>query len=253
MGKLEGKTAIVTGAAQGLGYAIAARFVEEGARVLLADRNAAAVQSAAAGLKQPAATADVASAADIDAMIAQALRDFGQIDILVNNAGVFHGAGVLELSEADFDRVMAINVKSILFSTQAVAPHMIARKSGAIVNMASLGAVLGSELALAYCVSKAAVAQLTNCTALAFAPHGVRVNAIGPSTFNTEMARNAYLDAEAQRQVLSRTPMGRLGRPEEIAGVALFLASDDASYVTGKTIYVDGGRMGLNLTMPVTE
>ena len=253
MGKLEGKTAIVTGAAQGLGRAIAARFVEEGARVLLADRNGEAVRAAAGELKQPAATVDVAKASDINTMVAQALRDFGPIDILVNNAGIFHGASVLELSEADFDRVMAVNVKSILFATQTVAPHMIARKSGAIVNMASLAAVLGSEMALAYCVSKAAVAQLTNCTALTLAPHGVRVNAIGPSTFNTDLARTAYLDPEMQRQVLSRTPLGRLGRPEEIAGVALFLASDDAAYVTGKTLYVDGGRLGLNLTMSARE
>jgi glucose 1-dehydrogenase len=131
-----------------------------------------------------------------------------------------------------------------------MAPHMIARGRGAIVNMASLSATLAAPTALAYSVSKAAVAQLTNAAALALAPHGVRVNAIGPGTIDTEMAHGVYANAEAHRAILSRTPMGRLGTPEEVAGVALFLASDDSAFVTGKTIFVDGGRMGLNLTMP---
>jgi NAD(P)-dependent dehydrogenase (short-subunit alcohol dehydrogenase family) len=250
MGRIEGKAAIVTGAAQGIGLAIATRFVAEGAQVLLVDRNREAVDSAAAGLAQQSATVDVSVREEVAAMVARALEAFGRIDILVNNAGVFHPASLLELTEADFDRVLAINLKSVLFATQAVAPHMIARRSGAIVNVSSVAAVLGADIALAYCVSKAGLAQLTNVTALALAPYGIRVNAIGPDTFATEMAHAAYGE-EIQRQVLSRTPLGRLGQPEEAASAVLFLASDDAAYVTGKTIYVDGGRMGLNLTVPV--
>jgi NAD(P)-dependent dehydrogenase (short-subunit alcohol dehydrogenase family) len=147
---------------------------------------------------------------------------------------------------------MATNLKSVLFATQAVAPQMIERGDGAIVNVASVAAVLGGASALAYCLSKAGVVQLTNVAALTLAPHGVRVNAVGPGTVDTEMAQAAYADPAARGQALSRTPMGRFGRPEEVASVALFLASDDAAYVTGKTIYADGGRMGLNLTVPAT-
>jgi glucose 1-dehydrogenase len=251
MGRIEDKAAIVTGAAQGIGLAIATRFVEEGARVLLADRNQKLVEAAAARLKQAAATVDVSVKEEVDGMVQRAIAAYGQVDILVNNAGVFHGANFLDLTEADFDRVMAINLKSVLFAMQAVAPHMIGRKSGAIVNVASIAAVLGADTALAYCVSKAGVVQLTNVAALALARHGIRVNAIGPGTIATEMSQAAYADPEVQRQVLSRTPMGRVGQPEELASAALFLASDDAAYVTGKTIYVDGGRMGLNLTVPL--
>lgn len=250
MTRLAGQTAVVTGAAQGLGRAIAARFVAEGARVLLADRNAPAVHEAAVALGQDAVVVDVSVKAEVEAMIERAVETSGQIDILVNNAGIFHGAGILDLDEAAFDRVMAINVKSALFAIQAAAPHMIARRRGAIVNMASLNATLAAPAAVAYCVSKAAIAQLTNVAALALAPHGVRVNAIGPGTIDSEMAQGVYADERAHRTILSRTPMGRLGTPEEVAGVALFLASDDAAFVTGKTIFVDGGRLGLNLTMP---
>jgi NAD(P)-dependent dehydrogenase (short-subunit alcohol dehydrogenase family) len=226
--------------------------VAEGARVLIADRNAEKAQEAAAALRQPAFTVDVADKAQVDAMVAHAIAHFGGLDILVNNAGIFHGAGLFDLSEADFDRVTAINVKSVLFATQAAARHMIERSSGAIVNLASLAAVLAAPTAIAYCTSKGAVMQLTNACAIALAPHGVRVNAIGPGTIDTEMAQSAYLDADVRRAIAARTPLGRMGRAEEVAGVALFLASDDSAYVTGKTIFVDGGRMGLNLTMPQT-
>ena len=126
---------------------------------------------------------------------------------------------------------------------------MIARRRGAIVNVASIAAVLGAPGTIAYSVSKAGVAQLTNVAAIELAPHGVRVNAIGPGTIATEMSQGAYADETLRARILPRTPLGRVGRPEEMAGMALFLASDDASYVTGKTIFGDGGRMGLNLML----
>lgn len=251
MGRLTNKTAIVTGAAQGIGLSIARRFAEEGARLLLADRNEALIRTVASELGQDAMTVDVAVKSEVEAMIARADRHFGHIDILVNNAGIFASSDLFELTEIEFDRVLAVNLKSILFAIQAAAPGMIRRKSGSIVNVTSLAGVLGAPNALAYCVSKAAANQLTNVAALALAPHGVRVNAVGPGTFATDMASGFYANAQLQRRVLERTPMGRMGQPEEAASAVLFLASDDASYVTGKTIYVDGGRLGLNLTMPL--
>lgn len=247
--RLRGKTAIVTGAAQGLGLAIATRFAAEGARVLLADLNEAVVVDAAERLGQRAIGVDVSRRADVERMVAAANRELGQIDILVNNAGVFRTAPLLELTEDDLGRMLAVNLYSVLFAIQTVAPQMIARRGGSIINISSVGARLAAPGAAAYCLSKAALAQLTNVAAIELAPQGIRVNAIGPGTIATEMARGAYADPSLQNKILPRTPLGRLGRPEEIAGIALFLATDDSSYMTGKTLYADGGRMGLNLTL----
>jgi len=247
--RLQGKTAVVTGAAQGLGLAIATRFAAEGARVLLADINEAVVADAAERLGQRAIGVDVSRRADVERMVAAANGELGQIDILVNNAGVFRTAPLLELTEDDLDRMLAVNLYSALFAIQTTAPQMIARRGGSIINMASVGARLASPGAAAYCLCKAALAQLTNVAAIELAPHGIRVNAIGPGTIATEMAQRAYADPALQSKILPRTPLGRLGLPEEIAGIALFLATDDSSYMTGKTLYADGGRMGLNLTL----
>ena len=249
MGSLSGKVAVVTGAAQGIGLAIARRFVAEGARVLLSDINGPAVEAAATELRQLAACADVSDRNAVDRMIAAANTEYGPIDILVNNAGIYRNTPLLELTEEEFDHVLAVNLKSTLFTIQAVAPQMIARRSGSIVNVASLAAVLAGPGMVAYCTSKAGVAQLTNVAAIELAPYNVRVNALAPGTFATEMASGAYADKALQDKILPRTPLGRLGRPEEAAGTALFLASDDSSYMTGKTLFVDGGRMGLNLTI----
>ena len=249
MNVLRDQVAIVTGAAQGLGFAIAKRFAEEGARVLLADLNAEAVARAAESLGQLATVVDVARREDCERMVALAAERLGPVDVLVNNAGIYRNTPLLELGEQEFDRIMAVNVKSALFAIQAVAPQMIARRRGSIVNVASVAAVLGAPGTTAYCVSKAGIVQLTNVAAIELAPHNVRVNAVGPGTFATEMAQDAYADETLRNRILPRTPLGRLGRPEEAAGVALFLASDDSSYVTGKTIYADGGRMGLNLVL----
>ena len=182
-------------------------------------------------------------------MIVTAAENLGPVDILVNNAGVYRNTPLHDLTEPEFDRMLAVNLKSALFGIQAVAPQMIARRSGSIVNVASVAARLGAIGTIAYSVAKAGVVQLTTVAAIELAPHNVRVNALGPGTFATEMSVSAYADPSMEARVLSRIPMGRTGRPEEAAGVALFLASDDSSYVTGKTLYADGGRMGLNLTM----
>jgi NAD(P)-dependent dehydrogenase (short-subunit alcohol dehydrogenase family) len=251
MDRLAGKRAIVTGAARGIGLAICEAFVEQGARVLMADQDDVAVESAAASLGQPWTHTDVAVRAQIVAMADRAEQLFPQVDILVNNAGMTFAADFFELREEDFDRVMAVNLKSALHASQIVGRGMAARRSGAIINMSSVNAILAIPNQIPYAVSKGALRQLTNVTAQALAPFGVRVNAIGPGTILTELARTVMTDWAAEERILSRTPLGRLGEPAEVAAVAVFLASDEASYITGQTLYPDGGRLGLNYTVPV--
>ena len=252
--RLQGSRILVTGAANGLGLACATRFIAEGARVLLADIDTANGAAAAAALGENAAfiACDVASRADIDAAINTCVARWGGIDVLVNNAGIAPRGDILTTDEALFDRVLAINLKAAFHGIQLAAPHMIAAARGVIINMSSVNAVLTIPTLLAYNVAKGGLNQLTRNTAVALAPHGIRVCGIGPGTILTELAKQAVLsDDEARRMILSRTPLGRAGEPAEIAAIAAFLASDDASYITGETIYADGGRLGLNYTVPV--
>jgi len=243
--RLEGRAAIVTGAAQGIGYAVAERFAAEGARVLMSDISPT-VADAAVRLGQSHIVADVANAAQVAALFDAADRELGPLDILVNNAGVIgRAAGLMDLAEADFERVMAINVTAGLRTTQAAARRMTPRRSGAIVNLASVAAIMAGGDQIPYAVSKAAVKQLTAMTALSLAPFGVRVNAVGPGPVETPMAAALTSGPEGLGRVLSRIPLGRLGRPEEIAAIVAFLASDDASYLTGQTLFADGGRLAL--------
>jgi NAD(P)-dependent dehydrogenase (short-subunit alcohol dehydrogenase family) len=261
MAKLDDKVAIVTGAARGIGLAIAKRFAAEGAKVVLADvledegsREAKHLGSAAQFVK-----CDVGDPGNVRALVEAACKAFtGDIDILVNNAGIIHGADFLELKEADFDRVLRVNLKGSFLAGQAVARRMVSqvgagKKAGAIVNMSSINSVVAIPNQLPYCVSKGGVGQLTRVMALALAPHGIRVNAIGPGSIMTEMLASVATDQSAKRNVLSRTPLGRVAQPEEVASIAAFLASDDASYITGETIFVDGGRLALNYTVPVKD
>ena len=249
MKRLEGKRALVTGAARGIGRAIAERFTAEGAVVLLADVDAAEVANVARTLQQISRTVDVSRKVEIDALFDQVASDWGSLDILVNNAGVTHAAELLDLTEEDFDRVFAINLKSALFATQRAVPLM--RSGASIINMSSVNAVLAIPTQIPYAISKGALKQLTNVSAISLAARGIRVNAIGPGTIMTAVAASIMTNAEAEHMVLSRTPLGRFGEPSEVASIAAFLASDDASYITGQTIYPDGGRLGLNYTVPV--
>jgi NAD(P)-dependent dehydrogenase (short-subunit alcohol dehydrogenase family) len=251
MKRLEGKRAVVTGAAHGIGKAIAERFTAEGAIVLLADIDAAEVANLAKQLHQTSRTVDVSRKLEIDALFEHVASVWGSLDILVNNAGVTHAAELLDLTEEDFDRVFAINLKSALFATQRAAPLM--PRGGCIINMSSVNALLAIPTQIPYAVSKGAMRQLTNVTAISLASRGIRVNAIGPGTIKTAVAASILTDAKAKHVVLSRTPLGRFGETSEVASVAAFLASDDASYITGQTIYPDGGRLGLNYTVPVLE
>ncbi|MGG7606859.1 SDR family NAD(P)-dependent oxidoreductase [Massilia sp. BKSP1R2A-1] len=253
--RLANKTAIVTGASQGIGLACARRLVQEGARVMLVDiRPEGADAAVALGDAARFHHADVGIKADVDAMVAATLAAFGQVDILVNNAGVTHAADFLDLEEEDFDRVLRINLKSMFLCSQAVARDMVKRQQGCIINMSSVNAELTIANQVPYVVSKGGVNQLTRVSAISLAQHGIRVNAIGPGTILTELAKQAVLGSpEARHTILSRTPIGRCGEPEEIASIAAFLASDDASYMTAQTLYADGGRMALNYTVPVRE
>lgn len=250
MSRLAGKRCVITGAAQGIGKAIAERFAAEGATLLLADIDAARVEALAAALGQEAFVADVAKKAEVETLIARAAELWGGLDVLVNNAGITHPASLDDLTEEDFDRVFATNLKSALWGTQAAARLM--GPGSAVINMSSVNAVLAIPNQIPYVVSKGAMKQLTNVTALALAAKGIRVNAIGPGSIMTDMLRGIMAEDEAARdRIMSRTPLGRAGEPEEVAAVALFLASEDSSYLTGQTIYPDGGRLGLNYTVPV--
>ena len=249
--RLKGKRAVVTGAAQGIGRGIAAAFVAEGAEVLLVDIDAERLAATAQELGQEALVADVSRKAEIERIFAAVVARWKGLDILVNNAGVTHAAELDDLAEEDFDRVFAINLKSALWATQSAARLM--GEGSAIVNMSSVNAVLAIPNQIPYAISKGAMKQLTNVTALALAPKGIRVNAIGPGSIMTDMLRGIMTDQAAETRIMSRTPLGRCGEVEEVAAVAVFLASSESSYITGQTIYPDGGRLGLNYTVPVKE
>ena len=251
MGALAGKKAVVTGAAKGIGAAIAERFVAEGAQVLLADIDGPALTEIAGRLGQNAAQTDVSRVADLEMLFAEAARLWGSIDILVNNAGVTHAAELDDLTEENFDRVLSINLKSAVFGTQIGARLM--ERGGSVINMSSVNAVLAIPNQIPYAISKGGISQLTTVASLSLAARGIRVNAIGPGTILTDMGRAILADAEQTRKVMSRTPLGRCGEPEEVAAIALFLASDQSSYITGQTIYADGGRLGLNYVVPVRD
>jgi glucose 1-dehydrogenase len=259
---LDGKTAIITGAAAGIGYAIAERFVRDGARLVIADVDAVKGEQAEKDLGRLGdvrfVRTDVSRRLDAHNLVAAALDAYGEIDILVNNAGIVHSADFLDLREEDFDRVLGVNLKGSFLVGQAVARVMVDRVKaggapGSIVNMSSINAVFAIANQVPYSISKGGVGQLTKVMALALAPYGIRVNAIGPGSIMTEMLVSVNSDPAARARVLSRTPLGRVGEPSEIASIAAFLASDGASYITGQTIYADGGRLPLNYTVPVKD
>jgi NAD(P)-dependent dehydrogenase (short-subunit alcohol dehydrogenase family) len=280
--RLHDRHILLTGGAQGIGLACALRFASEGAKVLVVDKQAApdvarALESAgqARGDAETLASkadaerlasniawlqADVTERSSAEAALAMGIRLWalamgirlwGRVDGLLNNAGIIHGCHFLDLKDEDFDRVLAVNIRSYFMFSQVVARHMVSEKlRGSIVNMSSVNALLAIPDQLPYAVSKGGVNQLTRVSAMSLAEYGIRVNAVGPGTIATELARHAVMQSEqAKQKIMSRTPLQRLGEPDEVAQVAAFLMSEQASYLTGQIIYPDGGRMALNYTV----
>jgi len=255
--KLKDKIAIVTGAAQGIGLACAEALLREGAKVVLSDLADGTSVARKLGADASFVKCDVGDKRQVDGLIAATIAQHGRLDIMVSNAGISHSADFLELREEDWDRVIRVNLKGVFLTGQAAARQMVkqgkpAAGTYAIINMSSVNAVLAIPSIPAYVASKGGVNQLTKVMALSLIDRGIRVNAIGPGTIATDLAKASVLASdEARRRVMSRTPMKRLGEPSEIGSVCVFLASEDSSYITGSTIYPDGGRLGLNYTVSV--
>ena len=242
----------MTGGTAGIGYATAELFAREGAQVVIADIDDGRGAALATELGGLYVHCDVGDKTQVDALVAQTMAAHGRIDVLVNNAGIFRATDFLEVTEADFDAVLRINLKGSFLVGQAVARVMAGAGKGSIINMSSVNAVLTIPTIASYNVSKGGINQLTRVMALALADKGVRVNAVAPGTIATELAAKAVLTSpEATARIMSRTPMKRLGEPSEIADTVAYLASDAASYITGEIVVVDGGRMTLNYTVAV--
>ena len=242
--------ALVTGAAQGIGKACAEALAEDGCHVVLADVQDS-VKDVAAALGGTGLICDMADPAAINAMFDHIEGEIGPVAALVNNAGVAMPGDFLDYDLEAFERVININLRGVFVALQRAGRTMVDRGiKGAIVNMSSINALVAIPSIPAYCASKGGVMQLTKSASLALAQHGVRVNAVGPGSIDTEMMASVNADPDAMKMVMSRTPMLRVGTPQEIANVVAFLCSDKASYITGETIYVDGGRIGMNYLSP---
>ncbi len=244
--------ALITGAAQGIGYASAEALINDGFRVAIADINADAVNEVALRLGERAfpLVCDVGDSEQIHGSFEEVEAELGAVSVLVNNAGIAPGGDFLETSADEFRTVLEVNLLGTFVATQRAARSMIENGiRGAIVNMSSINARVAIPTIPAYCASKGGIMQLTKAAALSLAPHGIRVNAVGPGSIDTAMMAGVNADEAAMQRVMSRTPLGRVGEPEEIASIVAFLASDKASYITGETIYADGGRLALNYTV----
>lgn len=254
MGRLRGKSALITGAARGIGLAFAQAYAAEGAKVALADIDIERASKAARDIGDAAIAVevDVTQQASIEAAVAETVDRFGQIDILINNAAIFTAAPIVEIERADFDAVFKINVAGTLFTLQAVARHMIARGGGGrIINMASQAGRRGEPLVAVYCASKAAIISLTQSAGLDLIRHGINVNAISPGVVDGEhwdgvdaffAKHEGKAPGQKKREVGAAVPFGRMGTAHDLTGMAVFLASDEAEYIVAQTYNVDGGN-----------
>jgi 3-oxoacyl-[acyl-carrier protein] reductase len=247
MSKLTGKTAIITGASRGIGAAIARRFAEQGANIVVnysgSQEKAEAVvrEIEQTGAKAIAVKANVADAAEVKAMIDAAMEQFGSIDILVNNAGITRDNLMMRMKEDEWDDVINTNLKGVFLCTKAVTRQMMKQRHGRIVNIASIVGVMGNAGQANYVAAKAGVIGLTKTTARELASRGITANAVAPGFITTDMTEK--LGEDVQKSMLSQIPLARFGAPEDVANAALFLASDEASYVTGQTLNLDGGMV----------
>ncbi len=266
---MEKRVAVITGGARGIGLACVRRFLDDGYHVVIADMDENAGHVAMSEFEAVADRVryfdcDVADKLSVHNLIADTLGEFGQIDVLINNAGIAIKGGITDIDIDTFDRVLAVNLRGAFLVAKAVVAHMLdeienredrsrlSDRPYSIINMSSINDEVSLPDYLAYTVSKGGLRQMTKSMAIELAPLGIRVNAIGPGSVKTEMLASV-VNKEAMNKIASRTPLGRPALPEEIASVAAFLASSDSSYVTGQVIYVDGGRMALNYTMPTPE
>ncbi|MEP1535315.1 MAG: SDR family oxidoreductase [Paracoccaceae bacterium] len=241
--------ALVTGAAQGIGLACTEALIEDGYDVILSDINAEGVAAEAKRLGASAIACDMSDLDQINAMFATIAADHGPISALVNNAGIAMPGDFLTYDVDTFQKVLDVNLRSVFVATQLAARVMVEHKiAGAIVNMSSINAQVAIPAIPAYCASKGGVMQLTKVAALALAKNNIRVNAVGPGSIDTEMMAGVNANPEAFKMAMSRTPLGRVGDAREIGDVVAFLCSKKSSYITGETIFVDGGRLGLNYT-----
>ena len=260
------RVVIITGGAKGIGAACARRFARDGARVIVADVDEeagplTADEIQARGGKARFVSCDVSDRLDVKNMLTATLNTFDRVDVLINNAGAAMKGDILTLDPEDWDRALQVNLYGAYYCARLAAKQMVkqieeaadrvseADRNYCIINMSSVNAVVSIPDQLAYSASKGALNQFTKSMALALAPHGIRVNAVGPGSISTDVLKAVIEDRKARKRVLSRTPMGRIGDPDEVAGVAAFLASRDASYMTGECVYVDGGRLALNYTV----
>jgi dehydrogenase/reductase SDR family protein 4 len=246
VGALESKVAIVTGASRGIGRAIAETFVREGARVILCGRKQDSLEQVARDIGPMAKplACHVGRLVDLEKLVATTTREFGRIDILVNNAGTNVGQGpCLAIDEGQFDKMIEVNLKSAFRLTRLVAPGMCERGSGSIINMSSMSGLRPQREGLLYSMTKAALIMMTQSYALELGPKGVRVNAIAPGMIETALSEYYWKDETRRAQILEKQPIQRMGKPEDVAELALLLASDGGSYITGQTFVVDGGFM----------
>ena len=261
---LKDKIAVITGAARGIGYACGDRFVREGAKVVLSDVDDDQGEKAAQDLRDQGYDAaychcDVRSKAETEALFDFAQEKYGRVDTVIANAAIVVPADILELAEDVFDRVIAINLKGVFLTGQIAAQRMIRQEpdaddsKGTIINMSSVNGILAIPAIAPYVIAKGGINQWTKCLGIRLANENVRVNGIGPGSINTEMFQGIADDPQKMREIMSRTPMLRPGDPDEVAKVAVFLASDYSSYITGETVIVDGGRLGLNYVVPVED
>jgi 2-deoxy-D-gluconate 3-dehydrogenase len=244
---LDGKVSIVTGGGRGLGYGIALGLAGAGSDLAIVSRSGNELDRASQEIMEETKRRvlplplDLAREEEIERLVKTVLKEFGRIDVLVNNAGTTVRKPFLEITEQEFDDVVHLNLRAVFFLTQAVVREMIKRKSGKIINIASLGSQIGLRNISAYTATKGGIASLTRTLALELATHNINVNAIAPGYYRTQLTEALFHDEEGYRWVLSRIPLGRPGIPEDLAGAAVFLASSASDYVTGQVLFVDGG------------